>query len=45
MDVREIGLKDVNWIHLAQDRDGWWVLVNMVMYVWVPQQVGNIFIR
>jgi hypothetical protein len=29
--LREIGWKDVDWIHLAKDRDHWWVLVNTVM--------------
>jgi len=23
MDLREIGWEDVNWMHLAQDRDQW----------------------
>jgi hypothetical protein len=29
----------VEWIHLAQDRDWWWALVNMVMNlrILVPQ--------
>jgi hypothetical protein len=31
MDLREIGWGDVEWIHLARDRDWWWVLVNAVM--------------
>jgi hypothetical protein len=31
MDLREIRLEGVDWIHLAQDRDWWWVDVNMVM--------------
>jgi hypothetical protein len=31
MDLREIGWEIVGWIHLAQDRDPWWALVNMVM--------------
>jgi hypothetical protein len=26
----------VDWIHLAQDRNQWWTLVNMVMNLWVP---------
>jgi hypothetical protein len=26
MDLREIGFGDVDWIHLAQDRDRWRVL-------------------
>jgi hypothetical protein len=31
MDLREIGWIVVDWIHPAQDRDQWRVLVNMVM--------------
>jgi hypothetical protein len=31
MDLREIGWEGVDWIHLAQDRDQWLTLVNMIM--------------
>jgi hypothetical protein len=31
MDLREIGLGDVDWIRLAQDRDRWWAVVSAVM--------------
>jgi hypothetical protein len=31
MDLREIGWGDVEWIHLDQDRDSWWAVVNVVM--------------
>jgi hypothetical protein len=31
MHLREIGFGNVDWIHLAQNRDMWWALVNMVM--------------
>jgi hypothetical protein len=31
MDLRDIGQGSVDWIQLAQDRDQWWALVNMVM--------------
>jgi hypothetical protein len=31
MDFREIGWGDMDWIHLAQDRDQWRDLVNTVM--------------
>jgi hypothetical protein len=34
--IREIGFGDVDWIHLAQDRDRWRALVNMVMNLRVP---------
>jgi hypothetical protein len=36
MDLREIWFGDVDWIHLAQDRDRWRALVNTVMNLWVP---------
>jgi hypothetical protein len=32
----EKGWEDVDWIHLAQDRDQWWALVNTVMNLQVP---------
>jgi hypothetical protein len=31
MDLREIGWGAVEWIHLTQDRDHRWALVNVVM--------------
>jgi hypothetical protein len=31
MDLRETGWEDVDEIHLAQDRDQWWALMNVVM--------------
>jgi hypothetical protein len=31
MDLRETVFGDVDWIHLAQDRDRWRALVNTVM--------------
>jgi hypothetical protein len=36
MDLGEIGWGDVDWIDLAQDRDWWRALVNVVMNLWVP---------
>jgi hypothetical protein len=36
MDLRETGLMDVDWIHLAQERDWWQALVNTVMIFRVP---------
>jgi hypothetical protein len=36
MDVKEIGWEVVDWIHLAEDRDQWRVVVNTVMNLWVP---------
>jgi hypothetical protein len=31
MDLREIGLRGVDWIRLVQDRDRWQVVVSAVM--------------
>jgi hypothetical protein len=36
MGLREIGFGDVDWIHLAQDRDMWRAVVNTVMNLRVP---------
>jgi hypothetical protein len=36
IDLWEIGFGDVDWIHLAQDRDTWRALVNTVMNLWDP---------
>jgi hypothetical protein len=35
-DVGETGRGDMDWIHLAQDRDQWRALVNTVMKFRVP---------
>jgi hypothetical protein len=31
MDLREVGMEDVYWIQLAQNKDLLWALVNTVM--------------
>jgi hypothetical protein len=35
-DLREIGWGGMDWIHLAEDRDMWRALVNMVVNLRVP---------
>jgi hypothetical protein len=41
MNIKE---EDMDWIHLTQDGDQWWALVNTVMNLRVPQKTGNILI-
>jgi hypothetical protein len=36
MDIREIGCEGMDWMHLDQDRDWWWALVNTVTNLQVP---------
>jgi len=30
-DLQEVGWGDIDWIHLAHDRERWWTLANAVM--------------
>jgi hypothetical protein len=41
MDLQELGCGGRDWIELAQDRDRWRELANMVMNLQVPLNVGN----
>ena len=36
MDLQEVGCWAMDWIELAQDRDRWQALVNVVMNLQVP---------
>jgi len=36
MDLQEVGYEGMDWINVVQDRDRWWVLVNVVMNLPVP---------
>jgi hypothetical protein len=36
MDITEIGWEGTDWIHLAQNRERWQALVNMVMNHHIP---------
>jgi hypothetical protein len=37
MNLRETGQEVVGWMHVAQDRDKWWALVNIVVDFRVPK--------
>jgi hypothetical protein len=41
MDLIQTGFMCVDWIELAQDRDKWQVVVNTVMKLRVPLNVGD----
>jgi hypothetical protein len=36
MDLREVWWDGVDWMHLVQDRNQWWVVVNTVRNLRVP---------
>jgi hypothetical protein len=41
MDLREIGWGGMDWINLAHDRDQWRALVNTVMSLQIPLDLGK----
>jgi hypothetical protein len=36
MNLREVRWQGVDWIHLVQDTDHWWTLVDTIMSLRVP---------
>jgi hypothetical protein len=42
MDLVEIGFDGVDWTSLAQDRENWRALVNTVMNLRVPYNIGKV---
>jgi len=41
IDLQEVGCGSLDWIEMAQNRDRWQPLVDAVMNLRVPQNVGN----
>jgi len=41
MDLQVLGYGVMDWTELAEDRDRWLAVVNEVMNVWFPYNVGN----
>jgi hypothetical protein len=44
IDLRDTAWKVVNWMHLAEDRNQWRDVVNMVMNLRGPKKAGNFLI-
>jgi hypothetical protein len=42
MDLKNAKHDGMEGNNLIQDRDQWWTLVNVVMNLWVPQNMGNL---
>jgi hypothetical protein len=40
-DLRATGWEGLEWMHLLQDKDLWWALVNTVTNLRDPQKVVN----
>jgi len=45
VDTEEGGWEDLDWIHMDQDLDKWWTLVNTGMNIRVPYIEGNFVSR
>jgi hypothetical protein len=40
MDLTDIRIEGVDWIHLVQDTDRWWDLLNTAVNLRVPKRRG-----
>ena len=43
-DLQEVGLEDMDWIDLAEDRDRWRAVMNAVMNFQAPKSGSNFLI-
>jgi hypothetical protein len=43
MDLQEVGCWGMDWINVAQDRDRWWALVNVVKKLSGSIKCGEFF--
>ena len=41
IDLQAMECEGMDWIELAQERYSWWALVNVVMNLQIPSDVGN----
>jgi transposase len=41
VNLQDVGWGGMDWIEFPQDRGRWWALVNAVMNLQFPQNVGN----
>jgi hypothetical protein len=41
MNFKETQFEDMDWIHLAQDRINWCIVMNTVLNLWVPWKREN----
>ena len=45
MDLQEVGFGIMDWIELAQERDSWRTVVNVIMNLRIPFYAENIFTK
>ena len=42
MNLQEVGCEGMDWINMPKGWDRRWALLNEVMNIWVPLNVGNL---